>query len=238
MGKKLFLPFILFVLLAGPVHSQVELKQNTLFSEAIRLNIKKYTRNSQRAYAYQDFERAEFLYDSLIDNVVKGSYLDNFHVRKISGRKIELYRFKKPILLITYSSWCVPAEGEIPALNKVASKYYNDVDFVVLFWDTRLNAKKSAKEYSGKINLLYVDEKDNTNNYIIGRMKHSLGLPTSFIIDKDKRIIAVRRGAEQFYSKNNQGSPEAIYNYFLKGVGLLTPLREEDRLFLDSQKTD
>lgn len=235
MGKKLF---PLFIFLAVSAYSQVEMEQNTLFSEAIRLNIKKYTRNSQTAYAYQDFERAEFLYDSLINNVVKGSYLDNFQVKKLSGRKIELYRFKKPILLITYSSWCVPAEGEIPALNRVANKYYKDIDFVVLFWDTRINAKKSARKFSRKINLIYVDEMENTNNYIVGKMKHSLGLPTSFVIDKNKRILAVRRGATQFYSQNIQDSPESIYNYFLKGISLLTHLNEEDKNFLKSQEAN
>ena len=235
MGKKLLLLFFLITISA---ESQIEIDDSTLFSEAIRLNIRKYTRESQRAYAYRDFERAEFLYDSLVNNVVIGSYLDNFTVRKLSRRQIDLYRFKKPIFLITYSSWCVPAEGEIPALNAIAKNYHKDIDLVVLFWDTRVNAKKATKKYSRKVNIIYVDETENTNNYIVERMKHSLGLPTSFLIDKDKRIKAVQRGATQFYNPNNESSAELIYNYFLKSVAILTDLKESDRILLARHQTD
>jgi len=232
MGKKLLL---LFLLVTFSAQTQVKIEHNDLFSEVIRLNVKKYTRNSQMAYAYRDFERAEFLYDSLINNVIKGSYLDNFEVRKLSGRKIELYKFKKPTFLITYSSWCVPADGEIPSLNKIAKKYSKQVDFVVLFWDNRTNAKKASRKYSRKVNIVYVDETENTNNHIVERMKHSLGLPTSFLIDKEKRIKAVGRGATQVYSQDSQISPqESIYKYFLNGVSTLTTLKDEDRVLLNS----
>ncbi len=229
MGKKLLLLFFLITISA---ESQTEIEDSSLFSEAIRLNIRKYTRESQRAYAYRDFERAEFLFDSLVNNVVINSYLDNFTVRKLSRRKIELYSFKKPIFLVTYSSWCVPAEGEIPALNALARKYRKEIDFVVLFWDTRKNARKSARKYSGKINIIYVNETDNTNNYIVQRMKHSLGLPTTFLIDKDKRIKSVQRGATQFYNKTNQDTNELIYNYYLNALSVLTDLKESDRALL------
>jgi len=234
MGRKLFLLYLFFVLTFS-AQSQIEPDDNSYFSEAIRLNIRKYTHESQRAYAWQDFERAEFLYDSLIKNVVIESKLDNFKVRKLSGKRIELYRFKKPIFLITYSSWCVPAEGEIPALNKIAYKYRKEIDFVVLFWDTRINAKKAAKEYSRKINIIYVDEMENKSNHIVGKMKHSLGLPTSFLIDKEKQIKAVRRGAAQIYHPDNKDSPELIYKYFLKGVSLITDLEPEDKNLVNSQ---
>lgn len=228
MVKKIF---FLLLLISISANSQITMDKNMLFSEAIGLNIKKYTHDSQKAYHYQNYERANFLYDSLVDNVIKGSYLDNFEVRKLSGRKIELYKFKKPIFLITYSSWCTPAEGEIPTLNKIAKKYYKNIDFVVLFWDTKSNAKKSSKKYSRKVNILYVDEMENTHNHIIGKMKHSLGLPTSFLINKDKRIIAIKRGAKQFYKHDAQSLPEAIYKYFIDGVSSLTKLSEEDKNF-------
>lgn len=232
MGKTLLL---IFLFLSYFAQSQVEPDDDKLFSEAIRLNIRKYTSESQRAYAYHDFDRAEFLYDSLVNNVVRGSVLDNFKVRKLSGRRIELYRYKKPIFLITYSSWCVPAEGEIPALNKIADQYYKQVDVVVLFWDTRMDAKKAAKKFSRKINVIYVDETENDNNHIVGRMKHSLGLPTSFLVDKDKKILAVRRGAAQFHS---EGSQEAIYKYFLNNISLLTQVGASDKNLLSSDLRD
>lgn len=96
MGRNLL---YLILLLTFTAQSQIE--QSSLFSEVIGKNIKKYVRNSQNAYAQQDFDRAEILFDSLINNVVNGSYLDNFKVRKLSGKKIELYKFEKPVFLMT-----------------------------------------------------------------------------------------------------------------------------------------
>ncbi|QAA83053.1 redoxin domain-containing protein [Aequorivita sp. H23M31] len=220
MDKKLLLFFLLGSFFAQS-QPQLEIEHTILFSEAIGLNIKKYTRNSQQAFAVQDFERAEFLFDSLVDNVVKGTYLDNFNVRKLSGKKIPFSRFRKPIFLITYSSWCTPGSGEIPALNAIAKKHYKEIDFVILFWDSRKNTRKAARSYSNKIHIVYVDELENTDNYIVERMKHSLGLPTSFLVDQNKRIIAVCRGTQHFYEKEYQASYDMNYNSFLERASLL-----------------
>ncbi|QQX76548.1 MULTISPECIES: TlpA family protein disulfide reductase [Aequorivita] len=224
MGIKLL---YLFLLVSFSAQSQIG--QESYFSEAIGKNIRKYTKNSQMAYAEQDFERAEFLFDSLINNVINGSYLDNFKVRKLSGRKIELYKFEKPIFLMTYASWCTPGVGEIPALNEIAEKHYKDIDFVVLFWDSKENVRKSTRDYSKRINIIYVDEKENTNDHIVEIMKHSLGFPTSFFIDENKRIVDVRRGVLHPYNEKYEISFELNYNSFLNGISLLKNLGDEEK---------
>lgn len=224
MGRKLL---YLFLLVSFSAQSQIG--QGNYFSESIGKNIKKYTQNSQRAYENQDLERAEFLFDSLINKVINGSYLDNFKVRKLSGKMIELYKFEKPIFLMTYASWCTPGVGEVPALNEVAEEYYKDIDFVVLFWDSKENVRKSTREYSRKINIIYVDETENTHDHIIEIMKHSLGFPTSFFIDENKRIVDVRRGVLHPYNEKYEISFELNYNSFLKGVSLLKNLGDEDK---------
>ena len=224
MDRKL-LYFICLISFIG----QSQIEQGVLFSEAIGQNIKKYTNNSQKAYADKDFERAEFLFDSLINNVVNGSYLDNFKVRKLSGRKTELSKFKKPMLLMTYASWCAPGVGEIPALNEVAKQYYKDIDFVVLFWDTKEKVHKSSKAYSNKIKIVYVDEKENTNDHIVKIMKHSLGFPTSFFIDKEKQILDVRRGALHPYNEKYEISFELNHISLLNGLSLLNNLETESK---------
>src|SRR5690606_32670055 len=122
MGRTLL---YLFIFISISAQSQIE--SRTLFSEAIAKNIKSYVQKSQRAYALHDFDRAEFLFDSLINNVVNGSYMDNFEVRKRGGKKISLNKFKKPVFLMTYASWCTPGLGEIPALNKIAEKHYKEI---------------------------------------------------------------------------------------------------------------
>tara|TARA_R110002072_G_scaffold23949_2_gene81941 strand:+ start:48400 stop:49113 length:714 start_codon:yes stop_codon:yes gene_type:complete len=223
MGKKLL---YLFLLVSFIAQSQ-SIEQGTPFSEAIGKNIKKYRQKSQQAYAEKDFERAEFLFDSLINNVVNGSYLDNFKVKKISGRRVELNDFEKPVFLMTYASWCTPGVGEIPALNEVADKYHDEIDFVVLFWDSKKKVKKIAKDYSSKFTILYVDEKENTNDHIVETMKHSLGFPTTFFIDKSKQIVDVRRGVLHPYDEEFNVSYNLNYNSFLNGLSLLMNLQQD-----------
>jgi thiol-disulfide isomerase/thioredoxin len=221
MGRKLLL---LFLLISLTTHSQ-ETEDGILFSQAIEKNIKKYRQESQNAYSTKDFERADFLFDSLINHVITNSQLDNFKVKKLSGRKIEFYNFKKPIFLMTYASWCTPGSGEIPALNEITKEYYKDVDFVVLFWDSKDKVKKVAKDYNNKITILYVDEKENTNDHVVEIMKHSLGFPTSFFIDESKKIVDVRRGVLHHYSEEYAISYELNYNSFINGISLLKNLK-------------
>ncbi len=141
MGKKLLC--ILFLVALSALSQEREPKD--LFSQAIGKNIRKYRGEAKKAYASKDLERANFLFDSLVTNVVNGTYLDNFKVRKFSGRKMELYSFEKPIYLITYASWCVPGIGEVPAFNDVADRYHKEVDFVVLFWGSKEDSEDQAK---------------------------------------------------------------------------------------------
>lgn len=232
MGSKL-LYFFLFLTLTA--QSQVE--QEMLFSEAIGKNIKKYKINSQNAYLEQDFARAKFLFDSLINNVINGSTLDNFRVKKLSGKKTKLHKFEKPIFLISYASWCAPGVGEIPALNAIAEAHYKAIDFVILFWDSKERARKSAKKYSRKIKIVYVDEMENRNDHIVKVMKHSLGFPTFFIIDENKSIVDVRRGAIHPYNEKYQVSFELNYNSFLNGISLLKNSGEENKVVLLQNKT-
>lgn len=232
MGKKLLLFFLLITFTA----LSQDKEPKVYFSKAVGENIKTYTYKSQQAYSDGEYKRAKFLFDSLINHVINGSYLDNFRVKKLSGRKIELNEFKKPVFLMTYASWCTPGKGEIPALNDIAKQYHKEIDFVILFWDTKKKVRKASKYYNRKITILYIDEKENKHDHIIERLKHSLGFPTSFFIDEDKRIIDVTRGVLHSYDEDYQVSFELNHSSFLKGIELLKKVKKENAtLIVDKQ---
>jgi len=217
MVKKLLL---LFLLVSISTLAQ-NYEPDKLFSKEIGKHIKQYRIKSQEAYADRDFERATFLFDSLIKNVVNNSYMDDFKAKKLSGRKIRFYDFKKPVFLMTYASWCTPGVGEIPALNEIASKYHKEIDFIVLFWDSKSKVKKATRDYSRKFTILYVDEMENTHDYIVETMKHSLGFPTTFFIDENKKIMDVRRGVLHPYNEEFNVSYNLNYTAFASGIALL-----------------
>lgn len=219
MGRKLL---YLFLLVTFSSQAQ-EVAKGDLFSTVIRENINKYKMETELAFEAKDVERVDFLFDSLVNNVIKSSVLDNFSVRKKSGKKIDLYKFEKPVFIITYASWCVPGVGEIPALNKLAKEYHKDIDFVVLFWDNDIyNVKKVARKYNNNINILYVDERENKHDHVVEILKHSLGFPTSYFIDGNKRIVDVRHRIAEPFNENYETSFDNNYSTFRNGISLLS----------------
>ena len=188
--KKLLLVF-LFI---GPiVFSQQELQKKTYFSEALYFNLSDYNRKADIAYRFNDYEKGKELFENFTSTHLEGSYMDNFKFRNLKNKEVELYNFKKPVFLITYASWCVPSKGEIPALNELAAEYKDNIDFVVLFWDRREKAKVLAENFSKDISVVYVDESQNNGAYVVKQLKHSLGLPTCFLLSGDKKIKDIRR---------------------------------------------
>ena len=232
MGRKLLLLFILtsFVALSQ------DIEPRNLFSKVIGENIKSFRQKSQNAYLDNDIERANFLFDSLISQVINGSYIDNFKIRKLSGRKIEIHDFEKPLFLMTYASWCTPGSGEIPALNDIAEKYHKEIDFVILYWDSKKRVKKATKEYSTKITIVYVDEKENKHDHIVETLKHSLGFPTSFFINENKMIVDIRRGVLLPYNEEYNTSFELNYNSFLNGISLLKNMKSGKNSITNNEK--
>jgi thiol-disulfide isomerase/thioredoxin len=217
MVKRLLL---LILLISFPARSQ-NFEQKTFLSYNIGKNIKNYKIQSKLAYHDQRFEEADALFDSLVKNVINGSRMDNFTARKLSGRKIEFKKYEKPVFLMTYASWCTPGKGEIPALNEIAKKYSNEIDFVVLFWDTKDNVKKATRKYNSKIDILYIDEADNKHCRVIRMLKHSVGFPSSFFIDKNDIVVDMRRGILHPYEEEYSTSYNLNYNSFSKGLSLL-----------------
>jgi hypothetical protein len=223
MGKYLL---ILYLLLPTIAFSQ-DTAPKQLFSDVIGRNIKNYKKEAKYAYRKEYYDRAQFLFDSLVDHVIKDSYMDNFKVRKVSGKNIELYKFEKPVYLITTAFWVATSSGEIPALNTIANKYHDQVDIVVLFWGPKDAVVKLKKHYSRNITLLYVDELENTNDFTIKSMKHSLGFPTTFIMDEHKKILDVRRNINHHYEKDYTTSFNEHYQTFMNGLNDILKREEE-----------
>ena len=214
--SRIFLVF--YFLFSISVYSQQE---TPTFSEAISNNLKKYREKADKAYRNDNVARAEFLFDSLVNNCLKGARLDNFKVKDLKDNVVDLNGFHKPVYLITNSSWIVPTEGEIPALNKLADKYYKEIDFVMLFWDNQKTAKELSREYSKNIKILYVDELKNNSSYVVRNLKHSLGFPTSFLLDKEKQIIDIQRKISHPYGLDFEKSFNLNTNSFSKAISLL-----------------
>ena len=191
------------------------------FSQALNIHLPKYKEHADKAYRTQNIERADFLFDSLVNHSLKGSQMDNFQVKDLRKKPVLLEEFEKPVYLTTYASWIAPTAGEIPALNQLAEKYHEQVDFVMLFWDNHETTKELAKKYSNHITILYVDEMQNNSPHVIKMMKHSLGFPTSFLLNKHKKILDIRRKVAHPFGIELEKSFDLNYDAFSSALSLL-----------------
>lgn len=219
--KKLLLVLIFI----GPtVFPQQKLQDKILFSQAISQHLSDYNKKADLAYRFNDYEKGKELFEDFTRTYLEGSYMDNFTFRNLKRKKVELYNYEKPVFLITYASWCIPSKGEIPALNELAKQYRGQIDFVVLFWDQREKAKEMSSQFNSEISVVYVDETENKGAYVVKQLKHSLGLPTCFLISEDKKIMDIRRSVfpplqteeETAYIENFIALETSISNSLLK----------------------
>lgn len=190
-GKLLIL---ICLLCFSIIYSQ---KPVVYFSDAIKANIKTYNNASNIAFSKKDFIEGQRLFDSLVRYKLVGTEFDDFTIKSYRAKSVILNKIKKPIFLITYASWCVIAKGEIPALNKLAKEHRDDIQFIVLFWDKKSNIRNLAHLFSDDIKICYASESYNNDSRIVSLLKHTLGFPTSFLIDENKKIVSIKRIANK-----------------------------------------
>ena len=147
--------------------------------------------------------------------------MDNFKMMPLKGDPVSFEEFEKPVFLITYASWCVPGEGQIPALNDLVDRFHDQIDFVMLFWDTPEKLREVERDYNNNIELLYVNEKTNRDSYIINNLKHSLGFPMMYFIDPDKKVLGIQKVATHHSSETLSNSYSIHFNALSKGVSTL-----------------
>lgn len=185
---------LLALLYSFASHSSYSQEYTVAFSEAIKKNIKKYNSQSDKEFEKGDLEKGNALFDSLVQNHLVGSRFDDYSFKSVNSRKVKLSKIKKPVFIITYASWCVLNKGEIPALNKLARQYGNEIQIIVVFWDVKSDAKRSAKQFNNKIKVCYANESYKNDQSVVATLKHPLGFPTSYFLNEDLQVIDIKRG--------------------------------------------
>lgn len=175
-----------------PAFSQEEVKK---FPDAVKENIKKYNAASSKAYEIGDLEKGQFFFDTLVSKHLVGTKFENYTFKRVFGGKLKLSDIKKPILIQTYSSWCVLNKGEVQALNKLSKKYNKEVQIIVIFWDRKRDAREVANQFSGNIEVCYANEFYNKDGELVATLKYAIGFLTTYYLDLDLKVVAMKKGA-------------------------------------------
>ena len=234
--------FVLFIfIITGDNYAQktnVEKDSNEekeYFSEQIALVRNDYMGKAKRAMWKGNNDRAKKLYKKMISEELIGTYMDNFNVSCLNTNNCCIHDYNKPMVLMTYASWCVPGKGEIPALNELAELHEDEIDFIVLFWDDKKNARKAARNLSNDIHIVYVDELQNRYAYTITMLKHSIGFPKVFSIASDKKILQIKNTKGLPFYKDIEEAVETNKAFFNT---LISDINKYENNIIDSNETD
>jgi len=206
-------------------------EQPVLFSDALRVNFSKYISQSNLAYKQGDFQRGQFLFDSLVKHQLIGSKFNNYTLKRVSDRKLKMNKVKKPIFLITYASWCVPSKGEFLALNKLAKEYQNEVEFIVIVWGKKKEVKKYSHKLNNHIEVCYAHKSIKGGNELVENLRETLGFPTCYLIDSYLQVVDIKRGAVNIpFQTPTKKALELNYNLFKERLALITEFREDNSI--------
>ncbi len=217
--------FMTIIFISGYAFAQ---EPEKTFTVAVKQNIKKYNALSNRAYEKGDVEHGQFLFDTLVNNQLVGTKFEDYTLKKISGGKLKLSTIKKPILLQTYSSWCVLNKGEIPALNKLARKYYKDLKIVVVFWDRKQAAKSLASQFNSNIEVCYANENYKKDESVVATLKYAIGFLTSYYLDENLKVVSIKKGAPAQTPKKTPIKEAIKVNYDIYNESLSDLLLKSD----------
>lgn len=190
-------------------------EQKTYFDSQIRIHLGAYKAKSEIAIQNGNKEQAQFLFDSLFENHLKFSHVRNISLNKVKGGTLTTASINKPFLLITKSSWEIIKDEEIHEINRMSKMYKGQIDIIILFWDSKLNAKVHSKNYNSNVTITYVDERDNNANHIIKPFKHSFGAPACFFISEEKQLLKIDR---KFTISNSYKRTEVAFSAMHKKI--------------------
>ena len=140
---------------------------------------------------------AEEINDSQIYDLAQGMKMPNVKVETNKGTTFELNKTNKPVFINFWATWCPPCRMEMPGLQSLYEEYRDKVDFVMInLGETRETIEDFLVE-----NELYTFPIGYDVNDTYGLRFGIIGIPTTYIIDKNKVIsnyVVGARDEKQF----------------------------------------
>ncbi len=195
--KKNYLK-IVFLFFVGFCFAQKKPKN---FSVAVHQNIKKYNVYATVAYEKGDLEQGKFLFDTLVNNQLIGTKFPDYTFKRVSGRKLRLSEFKKPVLLQTYATWCVLNRGEVPAINKLTQKYRDKMQIVVVFWGKKQDVRGLQNLFNGYVEVCHANESYTKDEEVVATLKYAMGFMNSYYLDENLMVVGVKKNQENILPK-------------------------------------
>ncbi|UCE55799.1 MAG: TlpA family protein disulfide reductase [Desulfobacterales bacterium] len=123
----------------------------------------------------------------------------DIRLKDIEGRQVNLADFRGKIVFLNFwTTWCPTCRIEMPSMEKLHQKFkYKDFAMVTI---NLQEAASQVKEFFKVHKLTFTALLDSTGD--VGTAFGIYQIPTTFILDKEGRIIAKAVGPREWDSKN------------------------------------
>jgi thiol-disulfide isomerase/thioredoxin len=115
-----------------------------------------------------------------------------------AGKAFSLSDFAGKVTLVNlWATWCAPCRHEMPSLERLQTRLGDKITILAISED--MNGSKAVEPFIAKLGLervkTYLDPKS-----AVGRAFNVDGLPTSFLIDRQGRVLGRVEGEAQWDS--------------------------------------
>jgi peroxiredoxin len=133
-----------------------------------------------------------------------GSPAPAFTLNDLNGKRVSLADYKGKLILINFwATFCGPCKSEMPSLNNLFLAFKND-GFVVLAVSSD-DSEKPVRSFIRDKSIAFPVLMDMDQKVLFDKYR-VLGLPTSFLIDRDGLIIAKIMGDRPWDAKEMKES--------------------------------
>lgn len=145
---------------------------------------------------YEDIHKARMQYTPLNKNL--GSHLD-LTFEDFNGKRIATKDISTPYVFVDFwASWCKPCRKEIPNIKQAVDKYKDELTIYAVSLDNNREAwQKAIKEDNTQDFLQVIGTLRNQSPTYLLRQLEIQTIPASFLLDKERHIIAKDLRGEQ-----------------------------------------
>jgi len=162
---------------------------------SLTISVVLYSKNSLSSNIIKD----EFVENLTPNKVVNQLNYSNYQVTNLKGEKIDLQEYKNRVILLNFfEPWCKACNKEFPILEKVATKYKDNKDFIILAvssGDDMDQLKEWMIRWSYKNILFVIDD-----NLKLNRDFKVTNIPATYLVNRDSSINFQMIGDRNYYS--------------------------------------
>jgi len=127
------------------------------------------------------------------DEVAAGKMAANFTLTSLDGKTVTLSKLRgKVVFLNIWATWCGPCREEMPSIEKLYEKLRGNPGFVILAVSQDSDGKAAVAPFMAKYGFKFPVLLDPSNK--VGDAYDVSGIPETFIIDQQGRIVAHHLG--------------------------------------------